>query len=282
VNETLPLIIAQRLYILLWLLLPILCSAQSKPIFLKSVAVQAQCYTTDNAGNIYAATAKNIVYRYNRDGDSSGIYSSKRRGAITQIDASNPLNVLLFHKDIPMITALNSMMNEKYSIDLRKFNLFMCPAVAYSADGDIWTYNTFENMIQKVNTYGADQNNSTPKLRQGESFGFTQLFEQQVQPRFITEQERQVFVVDSSQGIIRFDQFGNYVNTYHFNCDRMQYVQGNIVYFQQQTLHSYNTTTFAEAAIAVPSSDEIIIDMRIAPQRLYVLYANHLDIYSTE
>jgi hypothetical protein len=99
-------------------------AAQNMPILLKSIPIEAECFTTDNAGSLYVATERNTLYRYNLDGDSTGTYSSKRRGPISQIDASNPLNVLLLHKDLAMITALNSMLNEKYMIDLRKFNLY--------------------------------------------------------------------------------------------------------------------------------------------------------------
>jgi hypothetical protein len=251
-----------------------LAFAQQK---LASIAKKSTAFTTDNQGNVYVACADNTVYRYNSKGDSTGFFSSKRRGTITHIDATNPLSILLYHQDIPMITALNGMMGEKFTVDLRKNNIYLCPSIAYSADGDIWIYNALDAVVQKIASSNTEQ--SDPRQKQKyTSFGFQQLFSEQVQPIFLTEQERQLFVVDSSIGVIMFDQFGNYINTYHLKCSSMQYINGSIVYFANGKLNSYNLKTIAskEAEVADVAT---ALDVRVAPGLVFVRRENAIDIY---
>jgi hypothetical protein len=249
---------------------------------IKTIPIAAQTFATDRQGNLYVATQRNVVFRYNKNGDSTGFFSSKRRGSIAQIDAANPLNVLLFHKDIPAITAINGIMNEKYMIDLRKSNVYVCPAVAYSADGDVWVYNLLEARMQKSTESTSNTSTVGNEVHQKNwGFNFQQLFSEPINPIFMTEQERQVFIIDTTEGILRFDQFGNYVNTYHFKCASMQFVNNCILYFANGKLNSYNTANLQEQTIVIPNTIDVV-DARIEQGRVFVMRKSSVDIYAIE
>jgi hypothetical protein len=253
--------------------------AKDSLVLLKKINIAAQTFSTDRQGNLYVATARNVVYRYNKNGDSTGFFSSKRRGNVSQIDASNPLNILLYHKDIPAITAINGIMNEKYMIDLRKSYIYTCPAIAYSADGDVWVYNTLETRMQKSTESTSNSGTQGNEVNQKNwGFNFQQLFTKAINPIYMIEQDRNVFIVDSTEGILRFDQFGNYVNTYHFKCNSVQFVNNCLIYYNDGQLNSYNINTLQEQKIIVPDAVDVI-DARIEQGRLFVMRKGSVDVY---
>jgi hypothetical protein len=237
---------------------------------IRSIAIDAHLISSDKFGNIYIAKNDNTVFRYNNNGDSTGFYNSIRRGKITQIDATNPMRILVYYADIPMLTVLDRMMSEKVSIDFKKIKIYNCPAISYSADGSTWAYDAVQTQMIKLDD---EQANFT------HSFNFLQLFQTNIQPIFITEQERTLFVIDTLNGILKFDQFGNYITTYHFSASEIQYIQQQIVYFKNGFLFSYHTQSLVEKKLALPEPSTII-NARIERDRVFVLRKNRLDIYN--
>ena len=61
-----------------------------------------------------------------------------------------------------------------------------------------------------------------------------QQFNNSINPVFITEQDRLLFLVDSTQGIVKMDGFGNYITTYHFKTKEVQYTNNQLVFLENQ------------------------------------------------
>jgi hypothetical protein len=236
---------------------------------IKKISIQANLFTTDKEGNVYCGLKNNTIYRYNQNGDSTGFFNAVRRGKITQIDASNPLQLLLFYADVPQLITLNNMMSPINSIDLKQLQIYDCPAICYSADGLAWAYHTVNTELVKIDAAG--------KLT-AKSFNLLQQFQTNLQPIFITEQERNLFLIDSMLGVLKFDAFGNYITTYHLPARHLQYINNQLVYYHHGFLNSYNTQTIKEQKIQLPPLLSII-DARIERNRIYVLCADGLFIY---
>jgi hypothetical protein len=243
-------------------------SAQDSLVLISSIDCKAQTFTTDKAGSIYLV-AKKGVFRYNEIGDSTGFYSNLRRGDIQQIDATNPMRILLFYPEIPQVTVLNRMMMEQTNLDLKKVNIYNCPTIAYSADGDTWVFNYFTNELRKIND----------DLRfQPVNINLQQTFSKNILPTQITEQDRYLFVVDSAEGILKFDRFGNYMTTYHLPANEIQFVNQLIIFRDKDFLKVYNTQKISEQSLKLPHPRDII-KVRVERNRLYILRSNKLDIY---
>lgn len=107
----------------------------------------------------------------------------------------------------------------------------------------------------------------------------TQLSGMEINPDFITEKNNNVFLNDSTKGILVFDMYGTYSKTIplkgltHFQVDNE-----NIFYLHGNKLKSYNTKTMEESEILLPSTG--IIDARTEKEKLYLLKQKSLDIYS--
>jgi hypothetical protein len=237
---------------------------------LKSIPIKASLFTTDKFGNVYIAKPNNSIVKYNQNGDSCCVYNALSRGTITQIDATNPLNILVYYNAMMQINVLNNLLVLKQSIDLKKNNIYNCAAISSSADGDIWIFNSLYNQLQKIN---AEQKISD------KSINFTQLFNTEIAPVLLTEQERNLFVVDTTQGIMRFDQFGTYITTYHFNTTNIQFINNQIVYYKYGTLFNYNLNSLNEKKFSI-SNPENVIGVRIEKNRVFVLRFNTLEIFT--
>jgi hypothetical protein len=243
--------------------------AQSKLNLLKSIAAEANTFSTDKMGNVYLAQ-KNGLHVYNEQGDSIGFFGLIRRGTLTQIDVSNPMRILLYYADIPQITILNRLYIEQTSLDLKKVNIYNCPAVSFSADGDIWLYNNFTYELKKIN----DDLSFQPY-----TLNLQQLLHSNITPSQITEQDRYLFVVDSLNGILKFDRFGNYMTTYHLKTNSIQYINKQLIYKEGDYLKVYNTEAIKEKSILLPNPEDIM-SLRVERNRLYLLRKSSLDIYS--
>jgi hypothetical protein len=245
------------------------CDSSTYKIIKKIQTPDAICMTTDKFGSVYIANASNTIYRFNSNGDSTGFYSSIRRGAISLIDATNPMRVLVYYADFQSIDVLDRVLSLKNTIDLRKLKIMDCPSISYSADGDTWVYNNFTSELLKV----TDEAQTTFT-----SFNFIQQFQTNIQPTFITEQDKFLFIVDSTHGILKFDRFGTYINTYPFYCKAIQYIDNTIIYFKNDTLYTYELNTLKDNQIKIPVTLPIL-DIRIERNRYYVLTKNYLEIY---
>jgi hypothetical protein len=238
-------------------------------LLIKKIPMHATLFTTDKEGNVYCAQKNNTVNRYNDNGDSTGYFSAVRRGKISQIDASNPMRLLLYYADVPQLVMLNRMMSPVNTIDLKQVNIYNCPSISNSADGLIWAYNTLNTELVKID----DTGKPTTK-----SYNLLQQFQTNVQPIFITEQERFLFVIDSTLGVLKFDAFGNYITAYHFNTKEIQYVNNQLVYYNNGQITSYNTKTITEQKIKLPALQHIL-NARIERNRVFILCTDALYIY---
>ncbi len=100
-------------------------------------------------------------------------------------------------------------------------------------------------------------------------------------PNSITEQDRNLFVVDSIHGIYRFDQLGLLKNSYPFQTKEIQFFSPYLVYYKKPYLISYNTESFIEKKILLPQPEDII-KVRMEKNYIYILRSQQLDIYYFE
>ncbi len=73
--------------------------------YLKTIPGDYRYFTVDNLGDIYLVTASDQLKKIRSNGDSVGVFNDvKKFGALTSIDASNPLKILLYYEDFCSMT----------------------------------------------------------------------------------------------------------------------------------------------------------------------------------
>ena len=87
---------------------------------LKTIEGNIVDFTVDNLGNIYTISSNNQLRKLNANGEQIAVYNDIRRyGSIYSLDASNPLKLLLYHKNFGTIVILDRFLNVRNTVDLR-------------------------------------------------------------------------------------------------------------------------------------------------------------------
>lgn len=254
---------------LILLLLSLSAHAADSLRLIKSIPMQARMMTVDELGNVYVVRQDNALLRYNPQGDSSGYYGSIQNGQIGQVDATNPLRIVLYYPAYQHIVLLDKMLSPKNELDLKKLHMYSTAYVASAADGDLWVYDGFNARLIKVSEQ-LDISAQSNDLRQQA--------ERAPQPSFIVERNRKVYICDTAQGIFTFDQYGSYINTLSiYGARYLQVIGSQLVYRNGDTLHSFDMKTVRDKELALPGSN--IINAAISRDVLYVLYGDRLVLF---
>lgn len=248
------------------------CHATDTLVVIKSNYVQGRYLSVDETGNAYVVTTNNILIRYNEQGDSTNYYSAVQNGDIGFVDALNPLRILVYYPAYAKVVVLDRMLTLKNELNLRKQNLFNTPALAASADGNVWVYDQFNARLKKINDQ-LDIITQSNDLRQ----------ETRTVPTvsFLTERNWKVYMCDSTNGIYIFDRYGNYVNTLSiYKVKKLQILSNKLIYKTKDTLHSWDMNNIQAEDFVLPHSEWTILDAAIVRNTLYVLYADRLVYYN--
>lgn len=238
-------------------------------VLIRSIPVKARIFSTDPVGNVFIVKEDNSLLRLNNRGDSTGFFNEVRRGQITHIDATNPLRILLFFGDYGEIVILDNILSKKSTLRLPSIGIFNVRCIANSADGNIWVYEPASGTLLKIDEQPSVVF-STP-LRN--------FFNENPDPEFMAEQDRNLFMTDTIDGIRRFDQYAFYRNSYNFQPRETQYVNSYLIYFASPYLISYHTGTLQEQRILLPQT-KTIKQVRVERDRIYVLRETSLDLYA--
>lgn len=234
----------------------------------KSIPVENGYFTTDAIGNMYVVHELNLIKKYNANGDSIAVFNDISSGPVTMIDATNPLRLLVFYSGFSQIRVLDNLLSEKNMLDLKRIGLFNIPAIANSADGDIWIFDPSGRLI-KIDD----------RLQVKHEYPLRIMIDYVVNPCHLVEQERILYMTDSNEGILQFDRFGFYKTIYRFLTHETSVMNNYIVYYQKGTLQSYNTKTLRASEIKLPEPENII-NARLEKNQVYVLRKDKIEIYT--
>jgi hypothetical protein len=238
--------------------------------FIKKIPVSAHLFTTDPVGNLYVVKGNNSLIKYNAKGDSIAFFNEIKKGKITQIDATNPLRVLVYYADYGNILILDNILSLKSTLKLSSLGIVNAPCIANSADGNIWVYDPAGNLV-KIST--KPEISFTASLRN--------VLEKAIDPVFMTEQDRALYIVDSTEGVKKFDQFGLFKTSYPFFTREIQYFNAYLVYYAAPWLISYNTLSMRENKIRLPDEHDIE-RVRVERNLVFIQRRESLDIYSLD
>jgi len=241
--------------------------------FLRTIPAEVSEFAVDNLDNIYILNSRNRLYKYNANGDSVAVYNDVRNfGQVSLIDVSNPLKVLLYYKDFSTIVMLDRFLNPRNVIDLRKHNILDVKAIGQSYDNKIWIYDELESKLKKIDEDGR-LILETPDLRL--------LLGQAVSPARIFDEDKLVYLYDSSKAIFVFDYYGAHKNNILINHWQNFKVAGKFIYGSRaDSLFRYEIRSFRVDEWKLPPGILAARAFNFSSGRLYVLKPEGLEIYS--
>jgi hypothetical protein len=199
------------------------------------VAGEFESLQCDNIGYIYA-TKNNTIYKFDEKGDLLASYNYNKYGAKPSIDVSVPMRVFLYFSDFKKIIILDSRLSEMRIIDVNLFTEVENPTLAcFSKDQNIWMYNATRFTLLKLDNVGN---------KMYESQNLISLTNQNIIPTKIREQENNVFLTDTSKGILVFDILGTFIKMIPLRqVELFQVKDGKLYYFSERMLQSINLKT---------------------------------------
>lgn len=259
----------------LLLLLPVLSFAQDDSAFqhIKTIKGDIVNFAVDNLDNVYVLNSRGQVKKIDAKGDSVAVFNDIRKfGNPTFIDVSNPLKVLLYYKDFSTVVLLDRMLNIRNSIDLRKQNIFQVKAIGQSYDNRVWVYDELESKLKKIDEDG--------KLLQ-ETPDFRLLLGKSINPVKIFDENKYVYIYDSTNGVYVFDYFGTLKNNILLQHWQNFKVVGNYIFGSKaDTLYRYEIKTFRYDEWKMPEEIFRSKAFNFTSSRLYALKNNAIEIFS--
>lgn len=261
------------LFVIVNFLIVNISNAQSPLSIIKSIPIEANILQVDEIGNAYVVRKDNGFVKFNEKGDSIANYISIANGNIAFVDVTNPLRVMLYYPKFAKLVLLDRMLAPKNELNLRKLNQLNSNVIATSAEGFLWVYDQFNATLNKL-----DMQLNT--MIQGNDL--RQQLSELPRPEYLVERDRRVYMADTAQGILVFDQYGSYINSLSiFGVKKLQIVGNQIIYRLADTLFSYDMQRIEKEELLIPQLPEkSIIDAALNRNVLYVLYQDRLVLYS--
>ena len=234
--------------------------------------VTSTFFTTDNLFNIYFINDKNEIIKFNYVDTSLITYSNKNLGRPVLIDASNPMKLLIFYPDFNSIVLLSNKLAELSIIQLNNFNqIFYQPvAVCKESESDfIWIYDDLTRKLFKLDESGIVVAQSEP---------FDQLFDFTIQQPKIFSVNDNVFLYAADEGLLVFDTYANYINTFSQLPNELQQVSesyytsisdGKIIVFNTES------TTISE----IIYDEKNVLQVNIRGNNFFLRMADSIVIY---
>lgn len=209
-----------------------------------SIPVVAESITTDPLGNLYIIHDGEIK-KYSNEGKWLAQYRNSHYGNIAFADASDPLRVLVYYRDFNTVVFLDKFLAELRSpFSLDDLGMPQAHLVCTSSLGGFWIFHAFERKLYLFNQQ-ID--------RMAESFVIPLLPGDEALPYFMTEKNREVFLISREAGILRFNQYGSYITSYPIiPVNGCQIIMNNIVFFQTPYLYEYHMATGTIVKISPP------------------------------
>ena len=246
---------------------------------LKSIPLTANLMTTDFLKNVYVVDEQNKLTKYDSLGNVVASYSDSKYGRLTAVDASSPLNVLLFYKYYNTIVTTDMKLNVKRLFKLSSLAnnpINNAPVACMSYDNYIWVYDADASRLKKI-----DHNYQVIY----QSLDLRNILGEAVSPSFLLERDGLIYMNIPKMGIVMFDIYGTYyssVSNTDLNKDDLavfQVVQQKIVYFADKSLFVYDILDRMPEAVNLPVATSPK-DVKVEKGRIYVLTDDKLMIYS--
>lgn len=165
--------------------------------------VNAKFVQADELGNLYVVSPNNQLYKYNSAGKVLATLNYNYNGNISSIDASNPMEIYVFYKEINRVLFLDNNLAYRGELDLTKLNITQASAIARSYDNGIWVFDLGDLQLKKMSKDGTITQ-SSGNIRQIIKTNFV--------PNLIMENTKQV-IINSDSICLFFDVFASYVRT---------------------------------------------------------------------
>ncbi|UPT66169.1 MAG: hypothetical protein M0D57_17030 [Sphingobacteriales bacterium JAD_PAG50586_3] len=166
----------------------------------------------------------------------------------------------------------NTLTENGSAVFLDENDLELTTLACSSYDNGLWVYTTQNFRLVRFKqdlTTSVDVQNINSFVNTG------------IQPNYLIEREGQVYMNDSTLGVMVFDIFGAYYKTVPIKgLSKVEVSNNKIFYLKEDKLGVYDMKTFEEFEIPLPTGK--VKDFYINENKLYLLKEGKLEVYKLE
>lgn len=261
------------IYSLLLVLLVSFCPPQNDSRFslIATILSKTKTITTDNLGNLYVLTNSNQLNKYGRNGGLTGTLNYNYTGNITQVDASNPLQVFLFYRELNKVVILDNNLAYRGEVNLTKAGVIQAAAIARAYDNSVWVFDVGDLQLKKINQ-NSEVEQSSGNVRQ--------FILNNTAINYLFDNGDKVFVVDANNGVLLFDVFASYQKTLPLKgVNEVKVLDRFMFYYANQKLNRYNWVTAQENSYVLPDTVGVS-RLSVEKERIYIQKQDTVAIYS--
>ena len=236
----------------------------------ETVKVNGERFFSDPLGNVYIIQ-NNHLLKYDRDYTRAAEYTNLFLGRIHSIDVSDPLRILIYYKDYNQVVWVDNFLSEIRSpIRLDDLGVDQARLVCSSNQGGFWIFNGLNYQLQYF-----DVNLQFVQ----ESMALNSITGPDIQPVYMLEKSRKVYLNVPGFGILVFDLFGNYSKTIAVEIPgEFQVTDQNLYYFKAGELFNVDLQTFNTVRLPLPVED-VFTKVEMQPDFLYLFGHQGYSVY---
>jgi len=233
------------------------------------VPLNGGSFTTDNLQNLYVYEG-NVLKKYSSSGTLLCTHGDKSYGDITLVNAYDPMKVMVFYKDFPVILFLDNTLSQNGNqINPADIGYPLTQLACVSHDNGLWLFDGQNMQLVRFDV------NLTQLQKTG---NLNQLLGIQLNPSALWEYNNYVYLNDTTEGILMFDGFGTYYKTLPFKGVKHFEVRGDdMFYMQGNKIHVFHMKTITEDVITQP--DELATQCRVEKNLLFEKYMDTVRVY---
>ena len=244
------------------------------PHLIKKLELKTLFVEVDRMQQIYAVTDDHTLKKFSASGDFIKSFNENNLGAISSVDVSNPFQPLVFYAEYQTAVVLDRTLSELYRFKLGSLDFSQIEALGLSSDNMLWLYDPNNFKLIKF------ESNGTINL---ESPDLSSILEISFFPKSLREAEFKVFANDPDQGLLIFDNFGNFIQRLTISIVDYFQVSGNFLIWMDadKQLHRLHLKTYREqispiSDLGIDASN--LLQLCIMPDRYLLRYPNSIEI----
>lgn len=222
-------------------------------------------FSVDALGNIYIVHKNNQLVKFDPAGIQLFSYTNSMSQSLTNLDCSNPLQTLLFFRDLGKIQFLDKNLAEMASpVELLNLSYSDVSAVCSSYNSGLWLYESSEKQLIRLNS-SLQITNKSIRLDQIIQSGF--------EIHKMLEYSDKLLVMDSLHGIFVFDIYGVYKKPVFLGkVADFQLIDENIFYATTYGIIKTDISVFEEQMYFKPSNP--VRSFYISTNNVWILNQN--------
>ena len=235
----------------------------------KTMLGEFKSVEVDEQGGIYLIDKNKKLIKVDSNFDTLYVFNEKSI-EVEFVAPQNALKILIFNKSLNTIQFLDKTLSPSVDeINLDDVNIPLIEAVGISKDNNFWLFDQYDQSLKKFDTKMNMISTS------GNVINITGL---NWSPHHLKEIENNVFVSDSTKGIMQFDFFGSYVQTINVNVKtNFYYNQSHLWFLRNDSLILHDILLQEESKFNLPEKN--VVDFAFYKSQFYLLTQEKLYIY---